>query len=106
MQSPIEQFRKEPWEFDFFAAMRVLERAHPDRKPIGLEFAPADELVRLRPHLSMAFPPSQIMEYLPVNDDRQVPLMTTTFIGLYGVTGVLPTHYTQMLMDLVRDVRG
>jgi len=106
MPSPIQQFLSEPWEFDFFAAMRVLERSQPDRKSIGLESAPMDEIARLRPHLSMAFPPSQIVEYLPASDERPVPILTTTFFGLYGITGVLPTHYTQMLMDLVRDVRG
>jgi type VI secretion system protein ImpH len=106
MPSTLEQFRKEPWEFDFFAAMRVLERAQPGRKGVGLDALPADEVVRLRPHLSMAFPPSQIVEYLPADDDRPVPVMTTTFFGLYGITGVMPMHYTQQMMDLVRDVRG
>jgi type VI secretion system protein ImpH len=106
MPSPIEHFRKEPWEFDFFAAMRVLERAHKDRKPVGLESPPTEEVARLRPHLSMAFPPSQIVEFLPEDDERPVPVLTTTFFGLYGISGVLPTLYTQMMMDLVRDVRG
>ncbi len=32
--------------------------------------------------------------------------MTVTFMGLTGPSGALPTHYTQMLMDLGRDVRG
>jgi type VI secretion system protein ImpH len=106
MLSPIEQFKAEPWEFDFFSAMRILERAYPDRKPVGLEFSPFDEIVRMRPHMSMAFPPSQIVEYLQTNDQRPVPILTTTFFGLYGISGVLPTHYTQMLMDIVRDIRG
>jgi len=104
--SPLESFKREPWDFDFFAAMRIMERAQPERKPVGLESAPTDEIVRMRPHLSMAFPPSQIVEYLPADDQRPVPILTTTFFGLYGISGVLPTHYTQMLMDLVRDVRG
>jgi type VI secretion system protein ImpH len=92
------------YEFDFFQAVRVLERVFPARKPVGLDFAPADEIVRFRPHLSLAFPPAQIVALDPPTEDRPVHLATVTFFGLYGVNGALPTHYTQMMMDLVRDL--
>ena len=39
-------------------------------------------------------------------EERPNPLLTVTFLGLYGPSGVLPTHYTQLLMDIQRDVRG
>jgi type VI secretion system protein ImpH len=32
--------------------------------------------------------------------------MTVAFLGLYGPSGALPPHYTQLLLDLGRDVRG
>jgi type VI secretion system protein ImpH len=54
----------------------------------------------------MAFPPSQIFAVDPPGEDRPNPLLTVTFLGLYGPSGVLPLHYTQMLMDIHRDVRG
>ena len=57
-------------------------------------------------HLSMAFPPSQIIALEPAGEDRPNPLLTVTFLGLYGPSGVLPTHYTQLLLDIQRDVRG
>jgi type VI secretion system protein ImpH len=96
----------EPYEFDFFQAVRLLERALPDRRPVGRDFPPEAEAARFRPHLTLAFPPSQIVALDPPAEDRPAPLVTVTFLGLYGTTGVLPTHYTQLLMDLVRDVRG
>jgi type VI secretion system protein ImpH len=92
------------YEFDFFQAVRVLERVFRDRKPVGLDFAPADEVARFRPHLSLAFPPSQIVALDGPNEDRPNHLLTVAFFGLYGLNGALPTHYTQMMMDLVRDL--
>ena len=97
---------EKPYEFDFFAAVRALERLQPQKKAIGGEAAPADEIARFRPLLSLSFPPSQIVELELGNDERTMPLLTVTFFGLYGISGVLPTHYTQMMLDLIRDVRG
>jgi type VI secretion system protein ImpH len=106
MPSPKDKLAKQFFEFDFFQAIRVLERLHPDRVPVGLDGPPAREIARFRAHLSMAFPPSQIIALDAPDEERPNPLLTVTFFGLYGPSGVLPTHYTQLLMDLVRDVRG
>ncbi|HEY8504830.1 MAG TPA: type VI secretion system baseplate subunit TssG [Gemmataceae bacterium] len=97
---------EESYAFDFFQAVRLLERIYPERRAIGLVAPPREEVVRLRAHLSMVFPPSQIYELEPPGEDRPQPLMTVAFMGLYGPSGVLPTHYTQMLLDLHRDVKG
>ncbi|HJZ58164.1 MAG TPA: type VI secretion system baseplate subunit TssG [Gemmataceae bacterium] len=104
MPSVKDRLFAEFYEFDFFQAVRLLERALPGRKPIGLDFVPADEVARFRPNLSLAFPPSQIIALDPPSEDRPNHLATVTFFGLYGVNGALPTHYTQMMMDLVRDM--
>jgi type VI secretion system protein ImpH len=96
----------EPYAFDFFQAVRILEKVYRDRKPVGLTHPPLDEVVRFRAHMSLTFPPSPIFELLKPNPDRPFPFMTVTFMGLTGPSGALPTHYTQLLMDLGRDVRG
>ena len=106
MPSVKDKLLAEPYEFDFFQAVRVLERIAPGRKPVGLDFHQHDEAVRFRPNLSLSFPPAPIVALEPPTEERPVPLATVTFFGLYGVTGVLPVHYTSMMMDLVRDVRG
>jgi len=107
MSTPLRvKLVREFYDFDFFQAVRVLEKVFPDRKPIGLDFSPDEEIVRFRAHLSLAFPPAPIVAFEPPSEERTSPLLTVTFFGLYGPSGVLPTHYTQMLMDLVRDVRG
>ena len=106
MLSPKDKLTKGFFEFDFFQAVRVLERLSLKRTPVGFDGPPAEEVARFRAHLSMSFPPSQIIALDPPNEERSSPLLTVTFMGLYGPSGVLPTHYTQLLMDLVRDVRG
>lgn len=106
MASPRDKFAAEFFEFDFFQAVRLLERLAPKRMPIGLDGPPAEEVARFRAHLSMAFPPSQIVALDPPEDERPNPLLTVTFLGLYGPSGVLPMHYTQLLLDIQRDVRG
>jgi len=92
--------------FDFFQAMRLLERLHPTKKPLGRDALPADEVVRLRSHLSLAFPPSSIYSIDPPEEGRPHVRLVQTFLGLTGPSGVLPRHYTQQLLDLGRDVRG
>jgi type VI secretion system protein ImpH len=106
MQSVAERLFAEPYSFDFFQAVRILEKVYRDRKPVGLTHPPLDEVARFRAHMSLTFPPSSIYELLKPDPDRPFPLMTVTFMGLTGPSGALPTHYTQLLMDLGRDVRG
>jgi type VI secretion system protein ImpH len=95
-----------PFEFDFFQAVRVMERMFPRRQAVGRRASPADEVVRFRAHQSIAFPPSVITELLAPDAALPVPLMSVTFLGLTGPSGALPTHYTQLILDLHRDVRG
>ncbi len=106
MATLFERFRDAPYDFDFFSAVRLLRAGQPDRKPIGTEAPPEDEIARFRAHLSLAFPPSQIQSYDPPDDERPNPLITVSFLGLYGPSRVLPTHYTTLLLETHRDVRG
>lgn len=108
MPTPFDHLRAAPFEYDFFAAVRVLAAADPDRRLVGTDAPPHAEVARFRPPLSLAFPPSQLVEFLPPEegDERTVPLVTVAFFGLYGPSRVLPTHYTQLLLDTQRDVRG
>ncbi len=75
----------EAYRFDFFQAVRLLELLHPERRPIGRQASPHDEVVRFRSHLTLAFPASAIQE-----------------IELTGPSGVLPRHYTELLLERSR----
>jgi len=95
---------EEPYRFDFFQAVRLLERLYADRQPVGRDAAPAQEVVRFVAHLSLSFPPSEIYDLTPASDDPAAPArMSIAFMGLTGPHGVLPRHYTELLLERARQ---
>jgi type VI secretion system protein ImpH len=64
------------------------------------------EVVRLRTHLTLSFPPSQLHTVDAPAPPDQLPVMAINFFGLTGATGVLPRHYTELLMRLFREAKG
>src|SRR5262249_54902383 len=61
--------------------------------------SPAEEVVRLRAWLSLNFPPSAIHEVVRASDAAQPAQMTVAFMGLTGLLGALPRHYTELLLE-------
>jgi type VI secretion system protein ImpH len=55
--------------------------------------------VRVRPELSMAFPPADVAGIEAAGDDESGFLVTATFLGLYGSSSPLPSFYTEDLLD-------
>jgi type VI secretion system protein ImpH len=97
----------EGFGFDFFQAVRLLERLEPKRTPVGRGGPPHDEVVRFRAHLSLNFPPSSIYDIAkPTSSDRPFTTMTVSFMGLTGPSGVLPRHYTELLLRLDKEAKG
>lgn len=95
----------EPYRFDFFQAVRLLEKLYPDKKPVGREAMPDEEIVRFRSHISLNFPSSEINELSKTVDeftDKEMNEMFINFMGMIGVSGVLPIHYTELAMDRIR----
>jgi type VI secretion system protein ImpH len=95
---------EEPYRFDFFQAVRLIERIYAARLPVGRANEPAREAVRFRTLPSLKFPPSQIyaLERGGEADERgrsQPPRMTVTFMGLTGPLGVLPHAYTELVIE-------
>jgi type VI secretion system protein ImpH len=96
----------EGYRFDFFQAVRLLELIYVDRKPVGRQASPNEEVVRFRTHLSLSFPPSAIqdLEHAPASDGPA--RLTAAFMGLTGPLGVLPRHYTELLLERARQHDG
>lgn len=94
---------EEPYRFEFFQAVRLLERIGPERHPVGRYGEPAGEAVRFRTRASLSFPPSQIHQLAEASDDATLPpRMTVAFMGLTGPAGILPHHYTELLIERTR----
>jgi type VI secretion system protein ImpH len=101
-----ERLFDEPYLFDFFQAVRLLQRMRPEAVPLGREGPPAREVVRLKAMPSLSFPPSPLYSLVRPTAERPLPTAVVAFMGLYGPSGVLPRHYTDMIIRLERDQRG
>ena len=105
-QKPLDQeLFDEPYKFEFFQAVRLLERIFPNRKPLGGEALPNQEIIRIRSRMSLDFPASQIYEITETVDERTEETkqeMFVNFMGMAGPSGVLPVRYTELLIDRAR----
>ncbi|HEY7237370.1 MAG TPA: type VI secretion system baseplate subunit TssG [Gemmatimonadaceae bacterium] len=98
-QRLLDRMLAEPWSFEFFQAMHLLERLQPDRSPVG-EFAdPRQEFARLTTTPSVAFPASEIQSLESRNGQ---PRMAVNFLGLTGPQGMLPLAYSLYVAERVR----
>ena len=101
-RSVIDELFEEPYRFEFFQSMRLLERALPDPRSVGREGSPNTEVVRFRALQALTFPPSSIYDLSRPASPEQTPVMTVAFMGLTGPSGVLPRHYTELMLRLER----
>jgi type VI secretion system protein ImpH len=101
-----ERLFAEGHDFSFFQAVRVLARLQPNRRPVGQGGPPREEIVRFRAWQSLSFPASVIYEVQPATAEVPVPAMTVTHFGLTGPNGILPRHYTELILRLEREVKG
>jgi len=92
---------REPYEFDFFQAVRLLVRMAPEREVPGRFRNPSDEAVRFLAHTDVSFPASQIqqLERPPDGPAR----MLVNFMGMTGPSGVLPLMYSNLVIERLRE---
>ena len=115
----IDRLLEESYRFDFFQAVRILERAAARAaesrpagagQPVGEDSAPRQEAVRFRAQVGLAFPASPVARVeRPAAEDASAAApggrpweMLVTFLGLIGPHGVLPEHYTSLVIERVR----
>ncbi len=81
-----------PEAFDFFQAVRVLKRV------LG---AKADKAIEFKVERALNFPRASIVKVLETEEGRTRYQMFVTFIGLFGQSGILPQHYTELLLERI-----
>ena len=103
---PLDQvLLDEPYRFEFFQAVRLLEKAFPEKRPVGRKAMPNEEVVRFRSRVALDFPASEIHEFREAIDqktDEKRLEMLINFMGMIGVSGVLPQPYTDLVLDRIR----
>ncbi len=101
-----EELFDEPYRFEFFQAVRLLGKIHADKKTVGSDALPADEYVRFRSRVALDFPSSEVHE-IRLTEDPQTGderrEMLVNFMGMIGPSGVLPNHYTEIVMERIRQ---
>jgi type VI secretion system protein ImpH len=110
----------EPYRFSFFQAVRLLsaisyaraaEPPHWKRDPVGLDPRRIDwEIVRFRAMPSLTYPPSEVNELRQAPQAARAedwelppPEMVVSFMGMTGPSGVLPEHYTRLIIGRMRE---
>jgi len=98
--SAIVDLLRQPQRYEFFQAVRLLVcwLAH---QGIAPEHA-LGGLIRFRNSLGLAFPASEIETIVPTTEGVPAVSVTPTLMGLLGVMGTLPLHYTERFAA-VRD---
>lgn len=107
------RLRTEPWAFDLFQAVRILEREARTRQndtalqPVGGDARPEREVVRFRTSNSLAFPACEVVDLehaqRRVEGESSPPVMTVAALGLTGQLGALPAHYSDLVLHRVRS---
>lgn len=104
-RKPLNQkLEDSPYSFEFFQAVRLIERLHPEKKPVGGPALPHEEIVRFRSRVTLDFPSSEVHEIAERAGDEEIPVleMLVNFMGMLGPSGVLPTHYSELALDRIR----
>lgn len=114
----VEQLQREPYRFEFFQAVRLLEAAATLVKtggyssaPVGLMSTPAKEAVRFIASANLCYANADVkkintaeQQYAGVNGETLHQwTMEVSFIGLAGSQGVLPYHYTETIQKELRN---
>ncbi len=117
--SVVNLLQKAPHEYGFFQAVRLLERAvllsessrvpehyrAPKHNPVALFVPPSTELVRFKTRTSLSFPNNEIFSIASgAEQSSAMPWeMQVNFMSLAGSIGVLPYHYTELILQRLKQ---
>ena len=96
---------EEPYRFEFFQAVRLLQKLRPEKQTVGGDAMPRDELVRFRSRVAMEFPSSEVHEIIESVDDKtgeERLELFQNFMAMVGVSGAMPMHYTELVYSRLR----
>ena len=92
----------EPYRFDFFQAVRILEILNDSAVSPGAGSEPEKEAVRFRSRVGLNFPASEIQDISAPQSPGEPAGMTINFLGVAGAFGPLTPADTEHLMERIR----
>jgi len=94
--------REEPYRFELYQAIRLLELMAPERRPVGSSSLVRKEAVRFSASTRLSFPTSDIERLDPPEDPRDPPVMKVTAFSIASAHGPLPPPYAELVEHRVR----
>ncbi len=98
--SVIERLRQDPYGFDFFAAVRLLQSRFPELPRIGHSWSLGHDPVRFAQTPALDFAPATLEAFQRKDTSRPLVLYSRHF-GLLGPNGPLPLCYTEFARDRI-----
>ena len=117
----IDALQDTPQAFGFFQAVRLLERAeilrtttplqaveskksaYTVKNPVAQFVPPNTEIVRFHGNHSLNFPDHELLSIQLKSDTHQQWQLVINFMGLTGSMGVLPHHYTELILQRLKN---
>jgi len=84
--------QREPYKFDFYQAIRLIECVYRDKERLGYSPSPNKDAIRLGQLPSLQFAPSTIATY---STENSIAALKVYFFGVFGPNGPLPLHLTE-----------
>jgi type VI secretion system protein ImpH len=103
--SPVEAIREDPYRFDFFRAVRLIETHFPQFPRVGESLSPEKDAVRFGQQPDLAFPTSSLESVESPHHSGRPSRLNVRFLGLLGPNGPLPAHLTEFSRDRQRNAR-
>ena len=111
--SVIQGLLTRPFDYSFKQAVRLLERAAafysgigpaPSKNPVARYTPPSSEVVRFHSRQSLSFPAAEIsnIDDQPSASGANQWHMQVNFLGLTGSNGVMPYHYSELVLKRLK----
>ncbi|MEH8017667.1 type VI secretion system baseplate subunit TssG [Rheinheimera muenzenbergensis] len=113
----LDELKQQPSAFDFYQAVYSVERQFSSAQKrwygVGRDGFPAQELVRFKAVQHLGFPGQPVTKVVPRNNGVSTDKggehsgtavdMHISFIGLTGPSGVMPQHYSEMVLQRLKQ---
>ncbi len=99
LQGVYRRLFSQGYDFDFYQAVRLLEKLYPDAPRPGMGSDVRQTRIFFRPHTALVFPGTDVKraEWLDDEDREAGTRLTVTFMGLYGMGSPLPVYFYDVL---------
>ena len=101
----LEELRREPYKFDFYQAIRLVECGHRNKGRFGYSLTPSKDPIRLGQLPSLQFAPSTIAAYNTNDSENDIEALKVYFFGVFGPNGPLPLHLTEYARNRIHAAR-